>query len=600
MPETPSAPLPDELLSRVLAGRYRVDRQLRRGGMGAVYVAHDLQEHKDVAVKVVRQALLEDPQALARFKREARLVTELSHENIVRSFDAGDDGGLLWIAMELLDGESLRERLDARGRMAWADTLPLVEQVAQALGAAHDQGIIHRDLKPENIMLVASSMEGAADTRAKLLDFGVAKQAHVEGQSSGTSNMTGTGLIVGTPGYVAPEVVLEGTTDDRRSDFYALGVVWFEMLTGQKPFTAKTAFALAMRHAHEPAPTPTSLVPYSPVPTPIERVVLRLLAKNPNDRPKDARELLITLATLAEESQRSLNATPSPSLLSGNPHDATVTDLADIHRTGVVPFVGTPKPATTDPRLSARPDMSGTGTPATAQFAPGMTPPGATPLPQLLAQVPKKTMALLLLGLVVFVGGVATVATVAANRGMREHDRDERESARAPQVPQVPQPNLQVPPSLVVPSQLPPPMPSPPPAPSSPSPPSPVPATAIVEEPVKLTREERRARKGQREKVANTPIVTSDAAVASDAKSDATSDSGRKKPSMLSVKPLPVADWTIRVEDGYPMQAPYVEKMPPGKYRLTIESKKLQKKLEIVADVKPNETTLIAPDFSSP
>lgn len=408
MAETP-APTPDELLSRVLAGRYRIERQLRRGGMGAVYVARDLKEDKDVAVKVVRQALLEDPQALARFKREARLVTELSHENIVRSFDAGDDAGLLWIAMELLDGESLRERLDARGRLAWADTLPLVEQIAQALGAAHDRGIIHRDLKPENVMMVLRDDV----TRTKLLDFGVAKQAHVEGQTSGTSNMTGTGLIVGTPGYVAPEVVLEGTTDDPRSDFYALGVVWFEMLTGQKPFTAKTAFALAMRHAHEPAPTPTSLVPYSPVPTPIERVVLRLLAKNPNDRPADARELLITLATLAEESQKSLSATPAPSLLSGSPNDATVTDFADIHRTGVVPFVGTPKPPT-DPR----PDMTGTGTPATAQFAPGMTPPGATPLPQLLGQIPKKVFAAMgaaLVALIVVIVLAMTALTARLN-----------------------------------------------------------------------------------------------------------------------------------------------------------------------------------------
>ena len=244
--ETPS---PEDLVGRVLGGRFQIERPLKRGGMGQVYAAKDTQEgERAVAVKVVRQALLEDPQAVARFKREARLVTDLRHDNIVTSLATGQDGTLLWIAMELLDGESLRERLDARGRMSWQETLPIIEQVVRALQVAHEKGVIHRDLKPENVMLVGE--------RAKLLDFGVAKQTTVEGQS-GTSNMTGTGLIVGTPGYVAPEVVLEGRTDDPRSDFYALGVTWFEMLTAQKPFTAKTAFALAMRHAHEAPPTPT-------------------------------------------------------------------------------------------------------------------------------------------------------------------------------------------------------------------------------------------------------------------------------------------------------------------------------------------------------
>ena len=327
--ETPS---PEDLVGRVIAGRYRIERALKRGGMGQVYVAKD--GDKSVAIKVVRQSLLEDAAALTRFKREARLATELVHDNIVTSLATGEDGGLLWIAMELLEGESLRERLDARGRMPWLETLTLIEQVVKALQAAHDKGIIHRDLKPENVML-------AQDGKAKLLDFGVAKQARVDGDA--TSNMTGTGLIVGTPGYVAPEVVLEGKTDDPRSDFYALGVTWFEMLTGQKPFTAKTAFALAMRHAHEPAPTPTSLVPYSPVPAPIERLVLRLLAKSPEERPQSAQALLDALANLAEESQRALTGTPPPSALDPAQPTMTATDLGK-HGTDVVKFTPTPRP----------------------------------------------------------------------------------------------------------------------------------------------------------------------------------------------------------------------------------------------------------------
>ena len=148
--------------------------------------------------------------------------------------------------MELLEGDSLRDRLEARGRMSWQETLPLVEQIAQALGAAHDQGIIHRDLKPENVMLVMRE----AEQRAKLLDFGVAKQAHVEGQTSGTSNMTGTGLIVGTPGYVAPEQIRDASSADIRADIYSLGCTLYFLLTGRPPFEAPNLYALLHAHQH--------------------------------------------------------------------------------------------------------------------------------------------------------------------------------------------------------------------------------------------------------------------------------------------------------------------------------------------------------------
>lgn len=171
-----------------------------------------------VAVKVIRAMLADDPQAALRFKREIRPATEIVHANVVRALDSGDDDGFLWFAMELLQGDTLRARLDSRGRMSWQETLPLVDDMVSALAAAHQLGVIHRDLKPEKIMLISD--EGRL--KAKLIDFGVAKQTHAA--AVGDSHMTGTGLIVGTPGYVAPETVLEGTTDDPRSDFYALGV----------------------------------------------------------------------------------------------------------------------------------------------------------------------------------------------------------------------------------------------------------------------------------------------------------------------------------------------------------------------------------------
>ena len=225
-----STPLPgDELRDRTLGGRYRMVRVLGKGGMGAVWTARDQQAGVDVAVKVVKASLLDDQAALTRFRREMRVMAGLLHDNIVRGLDAGEDAGVLWLAMELLHGQTLRERLDARGRLSWQESLGVVRQIASGLGAAHAAGVVHRDLKPENVMIVSSD-DGAM--HVKLLDFGVAKATMAGGAES---SMTGTGFIVGTPGYVAPEVVLEGKTNDPRTDFYALGVILYEMGTGQNP-----------------------------------------------------------------------------------------------------------------------------------------------------------------------------------------------------------------------------------------------------------------------------------------------------------------------------------------------------------------------------
>jgi serine/threonine-protein kinase len=145
----------DDLGGRVFGARFRVVRAIKQGGMGAVYVAVDNHAgDREVALKVVRRTLADDPDAIARFKRETRLLATLQDEHVVTAIDAGEDGGVLWIAMELLDGVSLRESLEQRGRWTWPRTLPVVRQLALALGAAHGLGIIHRDLKPENVMLV--------------------------------------------------------------------------------------------------------------------------------------------------------------------------------------------------------------------------------------------------------------------------------------------------------------------------------------------------------------------------------------------------------------------------------------------------------------
>ncbi|MBI1944791.1 MAG: protein kinase [Deltaproteobacteria bacterium] len=335
-----STPLPgDELHDRVLGGRYRMARLLGKGGMGAVWVAKDEQGDTDVAVKVVKASLLDDQAALSRFRRETRVMAGLAHDNIVRGLGAGEDEGVLWLAMELVHGQTLRERLDARGRLSWQESLTVVRQIANGLGAAHAAGVVHRDLKPENVMIVP---EDDGSMHVKLLDFGVAKATLADGVES---SMTGTGFIVGTPGYVAPEVVLEGKTNDPRTDFYALGVIWYEMVTGQKPFTAKTAFALAMRHAHERPPTFAEIAPFAPVPTPVESIVGRLMAKSPEERPPDTASLLLLVDGLERGAAAAAAGTPLP-----NAFDATVTDVRETpNGTAVVPIKLTPTPRPGEP-----------------------------------------------------------------------------------------------------------------------------------------------------------------------------------------------------------------------------------------------------------
>ena len=348
-PVVTSTPAPgEELRDRTLGGRYRMLRLLGRGGMGAVWVAHDLHDDVDVAIKVVKAALLDDAAALARFRREMAVMAGLAHDNIVRGLAAGEDDGVLWLAMELLHGQTLRERLDGRGRLPWQESLTVVRQIVRGLGAAHGAGVVHRDLKPENIMLVATD-DGSAGV--KLLDFGVAKAASVDGAES---SMTGTGFIIGTPGYVAPEVVLDGKTNDPRSDFYALGVVWFEMVTGQKPFTAKTPFALAMRHAHEKPPAFNLVAPFAPVPAPVEAVVGRLLEKSPEERPPDTATLLALVDGLERAALAATDGTPVPDAF-----EPTLTDVrATLGGTAVVPL-RLPSTATTSSQATPSTGLAG-------------------------------------------------------------------------------------------------------------------------------------------------------------------------------------------------------------------------------------------------
>ncbi len=284
----------DDLSGTTLAGRFRLLRQLGRGGMGAVYLADDLSLEgtpgaSPIAVKVIKSVLLDDASAVKRFEREAVAVGKLNHPNIVGFRGTGSFGGISWLAMEFLEGVSLRERLAATGAVSWRESLTIMAQIADGLSAAHAQAVVHRDLKPDNVMLVNTPTGQVV----KLLDFGIAKQVDAEAMT-----MTGTGLVVGTPGFIAPEVIVGGPADDPRSDLYALGVVWFEMLTGSKPFDAPTPFALALKHVQEAPPRVNAVRPFTPVPAPVEAAVAQLLEKSPDRRPASAEILLKHLQAL--------------------------------------------------------------------------------------------------------------------------------------------------------------------------------------------------------------------------------------------------------------------------------------------------------------
>jgi serine/threonine protein kinase len=303
-PDHPPAPGPyDELIGRVLGGRFRLTKQLGVGGMGAVYLATDQETQTDVALKVIRPNLVDDREAIERFQREARAVGGLQHPHIVGFVGAGDDHGVHWLAMEFLRGRSLKEQISTRGAMPWRETLPLLRQMLLGLQAAHERGVIHRDLKPDNVMLCGGIGEAIV---VKLLDFGIAKQMNTEGMT-----MTGTGVVVGTPGFVAPEVIVHGTSNDPRSDLYSVGVMWFEMLTASKPFDAPTPFAISMRHVTEAPPRPTALLPFAPVPAPVEDLLLRLLAKKPEARPATAKALIGMLDELALKAERPIEPASS-------------------------------------------------------------------------------------------------------------------------------------------------------------------------------------------------------------------------------------------------------------------------------------------------
>ena len=310
------SPSPFSLLGRVLDGRYLVLSHLADGGMATVYIALDQRLDRQVALKVMRADLAKDESFVERFRREARSAAKLSHPNVVAVYDQGEDGGHVFLAMELVPGLTLRQVMHSEGPLTPRAALDIMDPMLQALWAAHSAGLIHRDVKPENVIL-------RDDGTVKVADFGLARAIAT------TTSTAQTGTLLGTVAYLSPEQVERGVAD-ARSDVYAAGLLLFEMLAGSKAYIGDSAIHVAYQHVHNEVPLPSSRV--DTVPAALDRLVARASDRDPDRRPGDANELLAEMRRARQSlSPAELNRPPGAALgVGANPTIA-------LSRTAVVP-----------------------------------------------------------------------------------------------------------------------------------------------------------------------------------------------------------------------------------------------------------------------
>ncbi|SDH31925.1 Stk1 family PASTA domain-containing Ser/Thr kinase [Microbacterium pygmaeum] len=273
----------DPLIGRLVDGRYRVRARIARGGMATVYVATDLRLERRIALKVMHGHLSDDTVFQSRFIQEARAAARLADPHVVNVFDQGQDGDMAYMVMEYLPGITLRELMREQRRLTIPQTITIMDAILSGLAAAHRAGIVHRDVKPENVLL-------AEDGRIKIGDFGLARAT--------TANTATGAQLLGTIAYLAPELVTRGTAD-ARSDIYALGIMLYEMLTGEQPYKGEQPMQIAFQHATDSVPRPSVKNPG--VPEPLDELVLWATEKNPDDRPLDARQMLDRLREIEHE-----------------------------------------------------------------------------------------------------------------------------------------------------------------------------------------------------------------------------------------------------------------------------------------------------------
>ena len=266
---------------RALGNRYEILQLLGEGGMGAVYKARDRELDRLVALKVIRPELAQNADALHRFKQELILARQVTHRNVIRIFDLGEADGVKFITMDYIDGRDLKSLLREKGKFPPAEAAGIIEQICRALEVAHMEGVIHRDLKPQNVMIDAQG-------KASVMDFGIARSMEI-----GSGGMTQTGTLVGTPEYMSPEQA-KGVKVDARSDLFSLGIIFYELLTGNSPYKAETAMESLYKRTSEPARPPIEL--NSDIPQELNDIILHCLEIDKTKRFGSATEILEDLA----------------------------------------------------------------------------------------------------------------------------------------------------------------------------------------------------------------------------------------------------------------------------------------------------------------
>jgi serine/threonine-protein kinase len=385
---------------QIIQGRYRLVRILGKGGMGSVWLAEHLSLHTPVAIKLIDSEAAKNASARSRFDREAQVAARIRSAHVVKVLDHGvTEAGLPYIAMECLTGESLRDRLMARGRLTPAETARVVSHVGRALGRAHEAGLVHRDLKPENIF-IAREDDGEV---VKILDFGVAKVTDILAVTG--MDPTRTGALLGTPYYMSPEQAQGLKSVDHRSDLWSLAVVAFECLTGRRPFTAPALGPLIGKILGGPIPVPSGAAPDANLPPELDAWMTRALARDPSARAASAKELADSFLLAAGVADTLDRGTPMSTAAPSRPAASQAPDPDDMATVALEPKASS-LPLTTPSAISgadafARKELENANTTASPPLP---TPSVATPVPAPAAARPP-TLMYVLIGLVVALSG---------------------------------------------------------------------------------------------------------------------------------------------------------------------------------------------------